>query len=135
MVTGHNLWEYFDSPVLTESRLLKEMQKAHLTRSDLIALDRLMDRVAAGTAVPDGDFKHLRVEGLWELRLKVDRRSFRLLYSREGGTKFVMVALHFVPKKSQKLPRHTFETARKRLKSWQDKQHQDETSRINDILV
>lgn len=115
-------WEYFDAPVLAESRLLKEMQKAQLARSDLIALDRLMDRVAAGTAIPDGDFKYVQAQGLWEVRLKVDKRSFRLLYSRERGAKFVMVALHFVPKKSQKLPGKTFETARKRLKTWKDNQ-------------
>ena len=111
-------WEYFDSPELAESKVTREITRAKLSQPELIRLDALLTRIAEGKGIPQKDFKYLEAESLWEVRFQADKRTFRLLYSRESSGTLVLVALHFLPKKQNKLPKQAFTTARARLKVW-----------------
>lgn len=110
-------WVYFDRKG-ADSRIAKEIKGCRLSDYELARLAALLERVASGRARSGADIKYLKGEGLWEVRFLADKRTFRLLYSPEGPGTLVLVALVFVPKKSQRLPKSVFDTARHRLESW-----------------
>lgn len=118
-------WEFFDGRS-ADSVIVREIRKARLSKAESAALDRLLESIALGAAVAGRDYKHLKAEGLWEVRFAGDgKRIFRLLYSPEAGPagkRLVLVGLRFVPKKSDRLARQVFETARSRLRQWHDSQ-------------
>lgn len=117
-------WVFFDGDP-QRSRVVKEIRGCKLSNREAARLDGLMDRVANGMAIPGSDIKHLKVEGLWEVRFRGEKRIFRLLYSPESDGRLVLVALRFTAKTSQKLPQHVFESARERLRRWRRAQGGD----------
>lgn len=111
-------WENFDRKT-RDSVIARELRKAGLSPAEGSALDQLLSRVLSGRAIGGKDFKFMKSEGLWEVRFSGDgRRLFRLLYSRESNGVLVLVALRFTPKKSDRLSRADFRTARERLAQW-----------------
>ncbi|CAM4207581.1 type II toxin-antitoxin system RelE/ParE family toxin [Kibdelosporangium persicum] len=84
----------------------------------LVKLTGLQERIRTGQTLPR-DVKHLG-QGLYEGRLSVQRNEWRLFYARtqEG---FVFLALHFVQKKRQRIPR-AIKKARDRLRDWEEEE-------------
>jgi len=70
-----------------------------------------MGRIADGTTLP-GETGSVR-EGVYELRVNVDKRWYRLLYAQHGSR---WVALFFAVKKRNDLDKAWVATAIKRLK-------------------
>ncbi|MDR1824224.1 MAG: hypothetical protein LBR27_02630 [Bifidobacteriaceae bacterium] len=93
----------------------RDVERAKLTPREAAGLDSLKDRIAWGEATA-ADVAHIQGYPLLEARLKTRDRLFRLLYVEEAGTRPVLLALLFTPKKSGKLPPSVFETAVARLK-------------------
>jgi len=80
----------------TPQQVINEILKAKLTIDEKVRLTDLMDRHASGRTL-QADHKRLR-DGVEELRLRGERRIFRLYCARvEGG--LVLLALHFNCKK------------------------------------
>ena len=59
--------------------------------------------------------RHLRGD-LYEVRAETETRSFRMLFAQE--TKFILLSLHGLQKKTQKTPQREIEVAERRLKDW-----------------
>ncbi len=59
--------------------------------------------------------RHLRGD-VYEVHAEAETRSFRLLFAQE--TKFILLALHGLQKKTQKTPPRDIEAAERRLKDW-----------------
>jgi phage-related protein len=59
--------------------------------------------------------RHLRGD-LYEVHAEAETRSFRMLFAQE--TKFILLSLHGIQKKTQKTPLRELETAERRLKDW-----------------
>ncbi len=120
-------WVPFDTPDLGKSRIGKEIRRLGLSSSEGTRLEVLLERIADGRATPNKDFKHLKAEGLWEVRFAAAKSEVRILYSpqhpRGGPEKLVLVSLTVVKKKSRKLSKVTFVTARQRLDRWRQEQH------------
>ncbi len=76
-----------------------------------------MERLGQGRTLR-GDVKPLR-DGVFELRARVGRRSFRLAYA-EVDDGLVLLALHFFVKKSQVAP-HDVKLAVDRLRDWRSR--------------
>ena len=93
-----------------------EITKAKLTNDEVTRLIHLMRRHASGGTFR-ADHKRLR-DGVEELRLSGQRRTFRLYFARidEG---LVLLALHFNIKKKNN-DRDAIDLAAERLKRWRD---------------
>jgi phage-related protein len=62
-----------------------------------------------------GFARHLRGD-IYEVRADADRRSFRVLFSKEA--KFILLSLSAFEKRTQKTPARELELAERRLKDW-----------------
>ena len=62
--------------------------------------------------------RHLR-GAVYEVRAETETRSFRVLFAQE--TKFILLSLHGLQKKTQKTPPREIEVAERRLKDWRDR--------------
>lgn len=61
--------------------------------------------------------RHLRDE-IYEVRVGVSSRSFRVLFAAEGLQKQVLLALCIFAKTTRRTPRNALEVARTRLLDW-----------------
>jgi putative component of toxin-antitoxin plasmid stabilization module len=95
---------------------INEIRKAGLTNDEGTRLADLMRRHASGRTLR-ADHKRLR-DGVEELRLRGERRTFRLYFARidEG---LVLLALHFNIKKKNN-DSDAIDLAADRLKRWRD---------------
>jgi putative component of toxin-antitoxin plasmid stabilization module len=99
---------------ITPSKVAAEIKKTHLTRDEAAKLVELMARFREGRTLPR-DHKPLR-DGVEELRLSGQRRTFRLYFGRlDDG--LVLLALRFNIKKKQN-DRLGVDLAAVRLKQW-----------------
>lgn len=97
-------------------QVLNEIKKANLTNDEVTRLADLMSRHRFGRTLR-ADHKRLR-DGVEELRLRGERRTFRLYFARiDGG--LVLLALHFNIKK-KKNDSDAIDLASDRLKRWRD---------------
>ena len=62
--------------------------------------------------------RHLR-GAVYEVRAETETRSFRMLFAQE--TKFILLSLHGLQKKTQKTPLREIEVAERRLRDWRDR--------------
>ena len=92
-----------------------EIAKARLTEREAVRLDEMLARAEAGALRRD-DADHLRGQ-IWELRLRGDRRIFRLLYATVDDG-LVLLGLVFIGKKTQKAPPAKIDAAEDRLKEY-----------------
>lgn len=97
----------------------RELHKLRLTKDERARLGVLMERYADGRSMPS-DVKRLDDfhPGLFELRLRGERRIFRLYFADEGGVS-VVLALHLVKKKRDR-DLAGMGLARERLKRWRE---------------
>jgi len=77
-----------------------------------------MERLAQGRTLR-GDVKPLR-DGVFELRARVGRRSFRLAYA-EVDDGLVLLALHFFFFKKSQVAPHDVKLAVDRLRDWRSR--------------
>lgn len=103
-------WDYADAGGKA-SPIKREMGKAKMTSTAVARLEAAMGRISSGLTLP-GETGSVR-EGVYELRVNVDKRWYRLLYGRH---KTRWVALFFAVKKRNDLDKAWIETAIKRLK-------------------
>lgn len=83
----------------TEAAYLKDMQRLKLSKPEFLRVTTVMTRYAQGRAMPR-DHGYLR-DGVEELRVSGDRRTFRIYFGRvEGG--LVLLCLNFTSKKKQR---------------------------------
>lgn len=61
--------------------------------------------------------RHLRGD-IYEIRVRGDHVSYRLLFSAEGRYRQVLLSLVLIEKKSQKTPAQAINLAEDRLKDW-----------------
>jgi phage-related protein len=61
--------------------------------------------------------RHLRGD-VWEVRVETERKAYRVLFSSEGRSQQVLLALEAFTKKTQKTPARTIELAERRLSEW-----------------
>lgn len=87
------------------------------------ALGVAMNRVEKGVSVP-GDVKPVKGD-LLELRTRVGNNPYRLIYAREGKSGQILLALHAIHKKTNKLPKQTIQTAEDRLADWRSRRRVD----------
>jgi putative component of toxin-antitoxin plasmid stabilization module len=98
------------------SHLSREQQKARMSAAAASKLKAAMQRQQDGEAVDSS----LVRKGVYELRIRIDGRWYRLLFGRKGD-KFV--ALMLIVKKQNKLDNNDIDTALERLGQhvWQTK--------------
>ena len=104
-------WEYAKASS-GEPFVLKEIKKSKASVPAVAKLERAMKRVQDGTTTAKES--DLVRNGVYELRVDIDKRWYRLLYGRKGG-KFV--ALMFVVKKRNDLDPAWIDTSAERLGS------------------
>ena len=93
----------------------RELRELRLSAHEAGRLDAVMARIDED-AVRHSDLDHL-ADGIWELRVRLDHRILRLLYSHEShGT--LLLALIVAVKKTQTTPRNWIATARSRRAEW-----------------
>jgi len=102
-------WEY-SKAASGEPFVIKEIRKSKASVSAVAKLERAMKRVQDGTTTAKES--DLVRNGVYELRVDIDKRWYRLLYGRKGG-KFV--ALMFVVKKRNDLDPAWIDTSAERL--------------------
>ena len=61
--------------------------------------------------------RHLRGD-IWEVRIDAERKAFRVLFSSEGRSQQVLLALEAFTKKTQKTPARAIQLAERRLADW-----------------
>jgi phage-related protein len=61
--------------------------------------------------------RHLR-GNIWEVRIQGEGKAFRVLFSPEGKSQQVLLALEAFTKKTQKTPTRAIELAERRLSDW-----------------
>jgi phage-related protein len=64
--------------------------------------------------------RHLRGD-IWEVRVATDTKAFRVLFSPEGESQQVLLALQAFSKKTQKTPAHIIRLAERRLADWRSR--------------
>ena len=64
--------------------------------------------------------RHLRGD-IWEVRIEAERKAFRVLFSPEGRSQQVLLALEAFTKKTQKTPARAIELAERRLADWRSR--------------
>jgi phage-related protein len=64
--------------------------------------------------------RHLR-DDIWEVRIEAERKAFRVLFSPEGRSQQVLLALEAFTKKTQKTPTRTIRLAERRLADWRSR--------------
>lgn len=109
-------WIYYTAPG-GRNKIQDELRDAKPSKHEVAKLELLMERLAQGRTLR-GDVKPLR-DGVFELRARVGRRSFRLAYA-EVDDGLVLLALHFFFKKSQVAP-HDVKLAVDRLRDWRSR--------------
>ena len=76
----------------------RELRELRLSAHEAGRLDAVMARIDED-AVRHSDLDHL-ADGIWELRVRLDHRILRLLYSHEShGTLLLALALHAAGKR------------------------------------
>jgi putative component of toxin-antitoxin plasmid stabilization module len=103
-------WDFADAGGTT-SPVLREMTKAKMSVTAAGRVEEAMGRISSGASLP-GETGSVR-PGVYELRVDVDKRWYRLLY---GKHKTRWVALFFAVKKRNDLDKAWIVTAGKRLK-------------------
>lgn len=91
----------------------KEIKRAKLSERESGRLDELIGRAEQGK-LRDGDIEHISGE-IYELRLRGERRIFRLFYATVGEDGAVILGLVFFGKKTQKAPADKIKLAEQRL--------------------
>jgi putative component of toxin-antitoxin plasmid stabilization module len=81
----------------TPAQFMKELKKLGLKVDEAASLARVMDRFAGGRTFRR-DHKVLR-DGVEELRIDGDRRTFRVYFTRVGDGELVLLCLHAHSKK------------------------------------
>lgn len=95
------------------------IKAARLNKTEQTKLRALMQMQARGE-LEFPTVKHLTdAEGLWEIRMRVDRRSFRLVFA-DVGDGLVLLAVHFFEKKTN-LAQRDIELAVRRYKEWRSR--------------
>jgi len=64
--------------------------------------------------------RHLRGD-IWEVRVAADTKAVRVLFSPEGESHQVLLALEAFPKKTQKTPAQLIRLAERRLADWRSR--------------
>jgi phage-related protein len=64
--------------------------------------------------------RHLRGD-IWEVRVQAENNAFRVLFSPEGRSQQVFLALEAFTKKTQKTPTRTIQLAERRLSDWRSR--------------
>lgn len=117
-------WEFYRSAMGADV-VHKELDKCKLKRDERTRLGTIMTRAVERRLQPK-DFKPLG-DGLRELRIEGEGRTFRLFYAEEEGG-LLLLALKFVNKKSTQgiaTRPEDIETARKRLVEWRARDERD----------
>jgi phage-related protein len=83
-----------------------------LTDEEAAAVVAAMKEIAR-LGIPSA--RHLR-GAIYEVHAEAENRSFRMLFAQE--TKFILLSLHGIQKKTQKTPPREIEVAERRLKDW-----------------
>jgi phage-related protein len=99
-----------------QSPVEREIRKAKLNRTERAHLQELLDRIAAGRALPRDTTRIVGHHALMEARLDGNHRIFRLIYAPLANGSRVLLALLFTPKKSERLSPPDFKEAERRLK-------------------
>lgn len=94
-------------------RPVKEYLKSLPTPSRVSVAAAMADVVSEGLTVA----RHLRGD-VYEVRAEGDRQSYRVLFSAEGKSGHVLLALEAFSKKTQKTPPEKIKLAERRLKDW-----------------
>jgi len=87
---------------------------------DKLTATEAAEVVAAMKEVAGGGLRlarHLR-DDIWEVRVEAERKAFRVLFSPEGRSQQVLLALVAFTKKTQKTPARTIQLAERRLADW-----------------
>jgi len=58
---------------------------------------------------------------IWEVRVAADTKAVRVLFSPEGESQQVLLALEAFPKKTQKTPAQLIRLAERRLADWRSR--------------
>lgn len=88
-----------------------------LTAKEQAKLLATLEYVEETEVIPSSIFcKMVNADDLWEIRVKVDRKIFRLLCFFDGGR--LVIAAHGFLKKTQKTPRQELKTATMRKKEY-----------------
>ncbi len=104
-----NLWEYALS-ARSEAYLIHEIKKLKMSKVAIAKLERGMRRIQ-DSQTRGKEIGKVRGE-VWELRIDVDARWYRLLWAKKGDR---WVALLLVAKKRNDLHSDWIETAESRL--------------------
>jgi phage-related protein len=64
--------------------------------------------------------RHLRGD-IWEVRIEAERKAFRVLFSPEGRSQQVLLALEGFSKQTQKTPARIIQLAERRLADWRSR--------------
>lgn len=64
--------------------------------------------------------RHLRGD-IWEIRVEAEQKAFRVLFSPEGRSQQVLLALEAFTKKTQRTPPRTIQLAERRLSDWRSR--------------
>ena len=90
---------------------------------DKLTATEAAEVVAAMKEVPREGLRfarHLRGD-IWEVRVQAERKAYRVLFSPEGRSQQVLLALEAFAKKTQKTPTRTIELAERRLSDWRSR--------------
>jgi phage-related protein len=102
------LWDFATS-VRGDAYVVREMRKI-CTLNAAAKIERAMYRLETDTAKP-AEYDHV-ARDVWELRVNVDNRWYRLLYSKSDGR---YKALLLIVKKSNKIPPGDIKVAQSRV--------------------
>lgn len=107
-------WVFYTSE-LGPPVVRKEIEKLQLRVDELQKLEKTLRRISAGTETwRDSDYLGGEI---WEVRLRLQHKQVRVLYSVETSLS-IHLALLAAIKKVQKTPRQWIDTSIKRRKDW-----------------
>jgi phage-related protein len=110
-------WESYLAPG-GRDKVEDDVKKANLRSNEKVQLQEAMRACAAGELSYPTIKPVVSISGpVFELRMRTEDRSFRLVYAEVDGEELVLLALHFFPKQANSQQAQINEAAR-RYKIW-----------------
>jgi phage-related protein len=110
-------WRFFKSP--SGKNVAKE-ELLSLPVDAQAAMTDLMRRVERGQTVLAREVRAV-ADGLTELRVSLAHNEYRCLFCHDGRFSQVMIALTFLVKKQERLPKADLDRARQRMADWKSR--------------